>query len=131
MTKQQRKQFQPRSIKINDEHGHLLSDEEEIANRWGEYFHDQLNKPTIQRPQNAEPMIETPTYEEVTEAIHKLKPNKSPGDDNIPAELIKAAGPDLWHRLHQIINRVWNEERVPQDWQMGLLIPIFKKGARV
>lgn len=135
MTKQQRKQFQPRSIKINDEHGQLLSDEKEIANRWGEYFHDLLNKPTIQRPQrtfqNAEPMIETPTYEEVTEAIHKLKPNKSPGDDNIPAELIKAAGPDLWHRLHQIVNRVWDEERVPEDWQMGLLIPIFKKGARV
>ena len=61
-------------------------------------------------------MIETPTYEEVSEAIQKLKPNKSPGEDNIPAELIKSARANLWHRLHQIIIRVWDEERKTGSW---------------
>ena len=72
-------------------------------------------------------MIETPIYEEVSEAIQKLKPNKSPGEDSIPAELIKSAGADLWHRLHQIIIRVWDEEKIPEDWLMGLMIQILRK----
>ena len=135
--KNQRKGFQPRSLKINDTNGQLLSDTTRIANRWKEYFQDLLNRPTNQnqRPQHvsqsAEPLIATPSYEEVAEAIQKLKPNKSPGEDNIPAELIKSAGADLWHRLHRIITRVWDEEKVPDEWLMGLMIPIFKKGVRV
>src|ERR1700743_3724148 len=103
---------QPRSLKINDTNGQLLSDTTSIANRWKEYFQDLLNRPRNQnqRPQHVlqsvEPLIETPSYEEVKEAIQKLKPNKSPGKDNIPAESIKSAGAELWHQLHRIITRV-------------------------
>src|SRR5262249_51587570 len=63
--------------------------------------------------------------------INKLKDNKTPGEDNIPAELIKNGGPTLWNRLHQIIVTVWEEETVPEDWLMGILIPIHKKGTRL
>jgi hypothetical protein len=135
--KKQRNGFQPKSLKINDTNGQLLSDTTGIAKRWKEYFQELLNRPTIQQRRtphvlkSVEPLVETPAYEEVVEAVQKLKPNKSPGEDNIPAELIKSAGADLWHRLHRIIIRVWDEEKVPDDWLMGLLIPIFKKGVKV
>ena len=56
--------------------------------------------------------------------------NNAPGEDNIPAELIKAGGTQLWNRLHQIIVKVWEEENLPEDWLTGLLIPIHKKGSR-
>ena len=60
---------------------HLLSTAG-LAKRWSEYFHNLLNKPTIQRTeqsvyQTAEPEVLEPTYEEVTEAISKLKNRKT------------------------------------------------------
>ena len=133
--KNQRKGFQAHSIKIKDKEGQLLSDKELIAGRWMEYFQELLNQPAPADQINAtyyhvEPSIETPSYEEVLKAINILKNHKAPGEDNIPAELIKAGGTQLWNRLHQIIVKVWEEENLPEDWLTGLLIPIHKKGCR-
>jgi Reverse transcriptase (RNA-dependent DNA polymerase) len=90
-----------------------------------------LNRPTTQQQAHlearAEPLVEDPTYEEVVQAIQKLKSNKSPGEDNITAELLQAAGAELWHRLHHIIMKVWDEEKLPEDWLTALVIPIHKK----
>jgi len=36
--------------------------------------------------------IEQPTYKEVSDIIIKLKENKAPGTDSIPAEVIKYGG---------------------------------------
>ena len=30
--------------------------------------------------------------------------------------------------LHSLLNRIWNEEDVPQDWKLGLLVELSKKG---
>ena len=30
--------------------------------------------------------------------------------------------------LHHIINRIWNEEQIPDDWRKGLLVKLPKKG---
>ena len=133
--KQQRKGFQAKSIKIKDKEGQLLSDIEHIARRWKEYFHELLNQPVEAEQETTaysfvEPLIETPSYDEVLAAINKLKNHKAPGEDNIPAELIKHGGVQLWTRLHQIIVMVWEEENLPEEWLMGLLIPIHKKGSR-
>lgn len=113
-----------------------MSDTVGIAERWREYFQILLNRPTTQQQtqvvyQLAEQMIEPPSYEDVTAAIQNRKQNKLPGEDNIPTELIQSVGADLWHRQHQIIDKLWKEEKLPEDWLMGLMIPIFKKGARV
>jgi len=40
----------------------------------------------------AEPLVPEPSASEVELAINKLKSHKSPGIDQIPAELIKAGG---------------------------------------
>ena len=133
--KQQRKGFQAKSIKIKDKEGQLLSDIEHIARRWKVYFHELLNQPVEAEQETTaysfvEPLIETPSYDEVLAAINKLKNHKAPGEDNIPAELIKHGGVQLWTRLHQIIVMVWEEEKLPEEWLMRLLIPIHKKGSR-
>lgn len=133
--KRQRNGFQARSTKIKDKEGQLLSDKDSIAGRWKEYFHELLNRPVTADRQTSvhhfvEPLIETPSYEEVVTAINKLKSQKAPGEDNVPAELIKHGGPELWNRLHRIIVKVWEDENLPEEWLMGLLIPIHKKGSR-
>jgi hypothetical protein len=48
-------------------------------------------------------------------AIGKLKSYKSPGTDNIPAELIKAGGETLYSEIHRLICCIWNKEELPQQ----------------
>jgi hypothetical protein len=61
-------------------------------------------------------------------AIGKLKSYKSPGTDQIPAELIKAGGETLYSEIHKFICSIWNKEELPQQWKEYIIIPIHKKG---
>jgi hypothetical protein len=45
--------------------------------------------------------------------IANLKRYKSPGSDQIPAELIQAGGEILGSKIHKLINSLWNEEELP------------------
>jgi hypothetical protein len=56
----------------------------------------------------AEPLVPGPSRLEVEIAIAKLKKYKSPGSDEIPAELIQAGGKILLSEIHKHINSVWN-----------------------
>jgi hypothetical protein len=51
----------------------------------------------------AEPLVSEPSLVEVEIAIGKLKSYKSPGTDQIPAELIKAGGETLCSEIHKLI----------------------------
>jgi hypothetical protein len=48
-------------------------------------------------------------------AIAKLKKYKSPGSDQIPAELIQAGGEILLAAIHKLISSVWNKEELPNQ----------------
>ena len=61
-------------------------------------------------------------------ATDKLKNNKSPGIDQIPAELIKAGGSTIRGEIHKLIISVWNKEELPDDWKESIIVPIYKKG---
>ena len=51
----------------------------------------------------AEPLVPEPRAFEVELAIEKLKSYKSPGIDQIPAELIKAGGRTIRCAIHKLI----------------------------
>jgi hypothetical protein len=40
---------------------------------------------------------------------------KSPGSDEIPAELIQAGGEILRSKSHEIISSIWNKEELPDQ----------------
>jgi hypothetical protein len=44
-----------------------------------------------------------------------LKNYKSPGSDEIPADLIQAGGELLLYAIHKLINSVWNKEELPDQ----------------
>jgi hypothetical protein len=58
----------------------------------------------------AEPLVPEPSDSEVEMAIEKIRRHKSPGTDQIPAQLIKAGGRTIRSEIHRLINSVWNKE---------------------
>jgi hypothetical protein len=60
-------------------------------------------------------------------AIGKLKSYKSPGSDQIPAELIKPGG-ETRFETHKLICSIWSKEESPQQWKELIIVPIYKKG---
>jgi hypothetical protein len=61
-------------------------------------------------------------------ATEKLKIHKSPGVDQIPAYLIKAASRKIRFEIHKPINSIWNKEELPEELKELIIAPIYKKG---
>jgi hypothetical protein len=76
----------------------------------------------------AKPLVPGPSRLEVETAIAKLRKYKSPGCDQIPAELIQAGSEILLSEMHKIINSVWNKEELPDQWKESIIVPIHKNG---
>ena len=77
---------------------------------------------------SAELLVPEPSALEVELAIKKLKSHKSPGIDQIPAELIKAGGRTLRCAIHKLIISIWNKKELPEEWKKSIIVPIYKKG---
>jgi len=72
--------------------------------------------------------VPEPSAFEVEVTIGKLKNHKSPGIDQIPAELIKAGGRTICYEIHKLIISIWNREELPEEWKESIIVPIYKKG---
>ena len=75
------------------------------------------------------PLVPEPSTLEVELAIEKLKSHKSPGIDQIPAELLKAGGGTIRCAIHKLFIPIWNKEELPGEWKESI-VPIHKKGDR-
>jgi len=76
----------------------------------------------------AERLVPEPSASEVELAIDKLKSHKSPGIDQIPAELIKVGGRIICLEIHKLIPSIWKKEELPEGWKESIVVPIHKKG---
>jgi hypothetical protein len=104
-----------------------------IMARWRNYFSELLNvhgvKDVRQTEINtAEPLVPEPSAFEVELAIAKIKSHKSPGTEQIPAELIKAECRTILYSIHKLIISIWNKEELPEEWKESIIVPIYKKG---
>ncbi|CAH2092288.1 unnamed protein product [Euphydryas editha] len=71
----------------------------------------------------------TPISEnEVTQAIKRLKADKSPGSDGITNEAIKVANSLLTPPLTFIFNKILETAEIPSQWMESEIILIYKKG---
>jgi hypothetical protein len=55
-----------------------------------------------------------------------LKRYKSPGIDQIPAELLQAGGNTLPSEIHKLINCIWKKEELLEQWKESIIVPIYK-----
>jgi hypothetical protein len=101
-----KKGYQPRINIIKDENGNLIADPQNVLNRWKIFFNQVRNVHGVHDVRQmdihtAEPLVPEPSLVEVEIAVGKLKSYKSPGTDQIPADLIKGGGETLRSEIKQ------------------------------
>jgi hypothetical protein len=84
-------------------------------NRWKNCFPRLLNVHRLSDVRQievctAEPLVPDPSPFEVEIAFVKLKIYKSPGSDQILAELIQVGGETVQCAIHKLVNFIWNME---------------------
>ncbi|KAL4100839.1 hypothetical protein QTP88_020868 [Uroleucon formosanum] len=128
--------YKPQTRILRNELGELVTKEESVVEEFKKHFERLLNKtqpiPTHEdipmQYSTAEPYIKTPTKLEIYNIIKKLKNNKSPGENNVVAELLKNGGNAIKDEIWKMIKEIWETEVMPGDWNTAILCSIFKKG---
>jgi hypothetical protein len=92
-----------------DERGDLIADPNKILNRWKNYFCQLLNvygAGGVRQTEmhTAQSFVPETSSSEVEVAIGKLKRYKSPGVDEIPAELLQAGGGTCVQRFISLLS---------------------------
>ena len=120
--------------------GSVIESKEQKLDRWIEhyselygsegsadlsYIDNLTEKPTQQNLDNP------PDIEEITEIIKSLRPGKAAGEDEIPAELLKAGLASLADHISNLIGTCWASKSVPQDFKNAKITTLYKnKGER-
>ena len=112
--------------------GTVLCDGDKIKERRRRYCYKLYEKNDNLQPIHLDLMVSEPEppslIDEVKEAIKDPKYYKSPGADEITAELIKNGGPNIEAFYHKLCCKVWNDQKWPADWVKSIFVLIPKKG---
>ena len=124
----------PRLNVLKDENGNILTKDIEIKSRWKQY----CEKLYATQEDEEEDRIEIEDIDvdsepdillsEVNLAMKKLKNGKSPGIDNIQAELLKDSDEEGIKIIHRLCNKIWITKEWPADWKKAVFLPLPKKG---
>jgi hypothetical protein len=103
-----------------------------ILARWKNHFCQLLNVHGVNDVRQSEihtgePLVTEPSAFEFDLAIELLKSHKSPGIDQILAELVKTVGKTVYYEIHKLIISIWNKEELPEEWKESIL-PLYKRG---
>jgi len=124
-----------RTDSVRSKEGILLTIEDKVKKRWKEHFAEVLNRPPpTQSELESEACelleIETGpvTHTEIRTAIKQMKNGKAGGVDGVTTELMKANLETTVAVLYELLLKIWESERVPNNWRCGLIICLPKKG---
>ena len=133
-----RNEDKPKNATIKDKDGEAVTGNENVADRWMEYFEDLLNVDADDEIDNTATNINSSrvmeneadnnpiTMAELEAAIKLTRNNKSPGADAIPVETLKAGGQPLKTLLLDLMNKAWSSAIVPEEWNESIICPIYK-----
>ena len=72
--------------------------------------------------------MDPPTKIEIQLALSQLENGKAAGLDNINQEVLKFDPEITAEMLYPLLEKIWKEEKIYEDWEEGLIIKIPKKG---
>ena len=92
---------------LKDDKGDLVPDSHSILGRWRNYFSQLLNVHGVNEVRQTEicttePLVSEPNAYEDELPIERLISHKSPGIDQVPAELIKRGGKTIHCEIHKL-----------------------------
>nr|VZI38913.1 unnamed protein product [Spirometra erinaceieuropaei] len=114
----------------------LLTEKTQILQRWAEHFRSVLNRPSVISDAAIErlPQVETnvdldlpPSLQETIRAVQQLSSGKAPGSDAIPAEVYKHGAAQLMDHLTALIQEIWRQGEVPQDFKEATIVHLYKR----
>ena len=54
-----------------------------------------------------------------------MKNGKATGPDNIPVELWKSLGKEVIDMLRDLMKKIDQEEKMPEEWKDSVIVPIY------
>ena len=69
--------------------------------------------------------------EEVFAALQNLDPNKAMGIDGIHQRVLKYCSVSLYKPIHNLFSLCTSSNRLPSEWKVHRITPVFKSGDRV
>ena len=109
--------------------GDLVADSHSIVARWRNCFSQLFNVHGVKdvgqaEIHTAEPLVPEPRASEFELAIDKLKSHKTPGIDQISAEMIKTGGRKICLEIRKLITSIWKNEKLPEEWKESIRVPV-------
>jgi len=116
--------------------GRTIETPQEIANTLNNYFasvftpdHTRtLPRKELRTTAKLYNMIFKP--DDIESHISKLKPNKSPGPDEISPRVLKETAHEMSDALSMLFNKSMEEGQVPEKWKVASVTPVHKKGSK-
>lgn len=62
--------------------------------------------------------------------IKKLKKRKAVGEDGVENEVWMYATQEMVNVYKQLVRKIWKEGGILEDWKVGIISPVYKKGNR-
>jgi len=130
------------SEKVKDASGRMLLRDNDVKERWKEYFEELLNVEMqdqivvneygLQDLNRSEYLgCEAVRKEEVVDALGKLKNGKASGVDEVTAEMLKIGDEYVEEWVWKLCAKAFECGRVPEDWKNAVIVPLYKgKGER-
>ncbi|XP_063601950.1 uncharacterized protein LOC134778062 [Penaeus indicus] len=113
---------------IKDKDGVLLTDKDKVKERWREYFSNLLNVDNEWDPLQDCPPVEGPlpdiNEKEVEEA---MKSGRATGCSGLPVDLLNPLGKEGIQMVTSLLQKVWDEEKMPTEWELSELVTIYKR----
>ncbi|RLN22702.1 uncharacterized protein C2845_PM07G30060 [Panicum miliaceum] len=118
---------------IKDGIDRLLVKDEEIKDRWREYFDKLFNGenegPTLELDDSFDDtnrrFVRRIQEVEIGEALKRMKGVKAMGPNGIPIEVWRCLGAKAIVWLTKLFN-IFQSSRMPEEWRRSILVPIFK-----
>ena len=116
---------------IKDEQGVVIWEHDKIIERWKGYFGKLLND---ENPRTVfgdgvpnEGLTPAINREEVQVVLKGMKHGKAMGPDGMPVEVWKSLGEEWVDMLLDLLQKIFEQEKMPEEWRDSMIVPIFKE----
>ena len=124
---------------IKYEEDRVLVDDLKILERWREYYQKLMNEDNPREGRNEQQAEVEDDHDDIIEitsaeiemALRNMKNGKAMGLENLPVEVWKSLRRTGVNCLKETLNKITDEEKIPDIWRKSILLPIYKNKGNI